>query len=150
MKKIVFPSAVLIILFAAILGCGSGEADNGPRVRIVSPSPGGVANDARPTVRWEAVPEAVRYVVSLTARHDDSPLDHREVNDPELQVSRDLEDRQSVRVRVQALDAEGRDLGRGEASFYVLLLPGDFPRFDTVLSDPSRVQPSCGTAHWTA
>jgi hypothetical protein len=109
---------------------------------VFSPTPDGVANDARPVVRWTPVAGAASYrmMVFADARLDDL-LDTQVVVANEARVGVDLVDDSVFYVKVFAYDGGPRLVSSGPVSrFKTLLRPQWMPAWSMVTQDPVQSQ----------
>jgi len=106
--------------------------------RIISPSPDGVANEARPLVRWTQVPGSFSYRVRVYADATRATLlEQEEVRAEEARLTGPLADGRSVYVEVQSVPS---GLRTGLRRFRILLLPESFPALELVRDDAARSQ----------
>lgn len=128
--------SLLALLSAALAACNSGSSTDA-RLRLVSPSPDGVANAARPVLRWQRHAGADAYRLRVVVDESGLPIDDQSVGDiDEWPVSVDLADGVAYRASVEALHA-GLPIARGpESRFRVRLLPAGLPQLELVARDP--------------
>jgi hypothetical protein len=110
--------------------------------QVFTPSSDGVANDARPEVRWQTAPEVQRYQVTI---YRDAALtqvvDSQVVVHPEARCQSDLPDDEVFYFQVEAIHARGATLGFTAANrFRMRIVPDNFPQVVDVHHDPLLAQ----------
>ena len=110
--------------------------------QVLTPSRDGVANDARPLLRWQSTPEAHRYDVTI---YEDAALtrvvDSQVTVQTEARCRSALPDGEVFYVQVEAIHARGATLGFTAANrFRMRIVPEAFPVIDVVLHDPLLAQ----------
>ena len=132
-------TALSVFCLLLLLGACGGSAQVDPAVLgIVSPSDGGVANQARPLVRWTPVPGAVRYRLELLDAAG-SMVEQGDVATAEMQLTTALADDAVYEARFVAENGRGDTVFASEPSrFRVRLTPSWMPRFEIVTADAGR------------
>ena len=131
--------AGLVLLAACSGDSGSGTPPSDGR--LVSPSPDGVANVERPTLRWTPSERAAGYRVLLFADPERTALlESVETTETSWTVANPLEDGDEIHARVEILGEDGATLGQRDSRFAIVIVPDDFPTFEIVNHDPVRSQ----------
>ena len=135
------------VSLAALAACSgsSGSSSDGsePLGSVLVPSKDGVANEARPIIRWTAIPGAKTYRFEVF-----SDLDLTQTVDEQLvpgvtetRVSTDLNDQTIYYVRVSGENAAAELMGVLPISrFKTLILPDWMPHWKLVVNDPALSQ----------
>lgn len=138
-----FLMAPWLVVVALLLGCGGAATEtDAPELRLVSPSPDGVANAAQPRLTWEGSERAASYRVTLFAdtQHSRS-IEAQTVDTPSATARTAFALGDLVYARVEALDGAGLAFRAADSRFRVVPVPSDFPPIAISIRDARRMQP---------